>query len=272
MPPGRQTRIADYELVRLLSEGNHGAFYLAKPPERLGLTAEYVAVKVFEGTCAEDVFRRCVRELRAFASTGSPYLATVYDAVLDKAFLYSMEYFPVGALSSPADALSRDETLRAVEHAALAANALHEAGLAHRDIKPANILLHQDGARLSDLGLSQVMAPGVTVTTMGPSGSVEYMDPALFMGEQVSRASDIWALGATLHRALSGRGLYGELPPGQPLLAVRAVLGASPQIDASLGRRERALVMDCLAPVADRIPTAQGVASRVSDLRRDAGS
>ena len=39
--------VADYEVVRLLGEGNHGRFWLARPPARLGLTDEYVALKVF---------------------------------------------------------------------------------------------------------------------------------------------------------------------------------------------------------------------------------
>ena len=39
--------VADYQVVRVLGEGNHGRFYLARPPARLGLPDEFVAVKVF---------------------------------------------------------------------------------------------------------------------------------------------------------------------------------------------------------------------------------
>ena len=144
--------LADFRVVRLIGEGNHGRFYLAHPPARLGIDDEFVAVKVFAGQCSEDAYRRGTRELRAFAAVDSPYLARVYDAVLEDNFLYAMEYFPLGSLAAPARPLTRDEVLRAVEHAARAVHALHEAGMAHGDVKPGNVMLHDDGGKLSDLG------------------------------------------------------------------------------------------------------------------------
>lgn len=263
--------LADFRVVRLIGEGNHGRFYLAHPPARLGITDEYVAVKVFAGQCSEDAYRRGTRELRAFAAVDSPYLARVYDAVLEDNFLYAMEYFPLGSLAAPARPLGRDEVLRAVEHAARAVHALHEAGLAHGDVKPGNVMLHDDGAKLSDLGLARVFTAGAALTGMAPETSVEYLDPSLLLGEPPSRATDIWALGATLHRALSGRGLYGELPERQPLLAIRKVQSSAPTIDASLTAGEGALVLACLAPADERPATALEVADRIAALRAQAG-
>ena len=94
--------------------------------------------------------------------------------------------------------------------AALAAHALHERGIAHRDIKPANILLAEDGGRLSDLGLSQLLTPGIVVTGLGQIG-LEFTDPQIMLGAAASRASDIWSLGACLHYAMTGAGVYGDL-------------------------------------------------------------
>ena len=80
-------RIADFEIVRAIGDGNHGRYYLAKPPARLGLQEQQVALKVFAGECSEDAYRRGARELRACAAVRSPYLAVVHDAVLDDSFL-----------------------------------------------------------------------------------------------------------------------------------------------------------------------------------------
>ena len=103
--------------------------------------------------------------------------------------------------------------------------------MAHSDIKPANVLLAEGpdgiGGRLSDLGLARFLAPGTTLTSMGRASSVEYVDPDVIGGARPSRRTEIWALGATVHRALTGTGLYGELPDAQPLLAIRKVLGAA---------------------------------------------
>ncbi len=263
--------LADFRVVRLIGEGNHGRFYLAHPPARLGIDDEYVAVKVFAGQCSEDAFRRGTRELRAFAAVDSPYLARVYDAVLEDNFLYAMEYFPLGSLAAPARPLDRGRGAARRRARRPRGDALHEAGLAHGDVKPGNVMLHDDGAKLSDLGLARAMTAGAALTGMAPETSVEFLDPTLLLGEPPSRATDVWALGATLHRALSGRGLYGELPERQPLLAIRRVQTSRPQIDPSLTAGEADLVLACLAPTGDRPATALEVADRIAALGSAAG-
>ena len=266
--------VADYVVVRQLGEGNHGRYYLARPPARLELADEFVALKVFGDRVGELAYERGVRELRAFAAVRSPYLVTVYDAVLEDTFAYAMQYFPLGSLSAPARPLARAQVHRALENAARAAHALHEAGMAHSDIKPANVLLTEGsggsaagiGGRLSDLGLARFLAPGATLTSMGRASSVEYVDPDVIGGARPSRRTEIWALGATVHRALAGTGLYGELPDAQPLLAIRKVLGTQPQVDPGLRPAEAEVVRLCLAPDNGRLPTAEAVADRLAAL------
>jgi serine/threonine protein kinase len=263
--------IADYKFVRWLGEGNHGNFYLAATPPRLELEIELVVVKVLDGATSNDGFRRATRELRVFASIESPYLVTLFDAGQDgNSFFYAMEYFPMGSLAAPSSPLDRSHVLRALTDASLAAHALHEAGVAHRDIKPDNIDLHENGAKLSDLGMAQLLTPGLTVTGMGPIDSVEFIDPILIRGGRASRATDIWSLGVVIHRALTGRGVYGDLPGDDPLLALRRVLSAQPVLDPSLSEPEAELVGSCLAPeLRDRPPTAEDVAKRLQELAID---
>ncbi len=264
-------RIADYTLVRSLGTGNNGEFFLAVPPRRLGVDAEFVAVKVLAGTRSDETFRRATKELRAFASVPSPYLVTLFDAGREgDTFFYSMEYFPLGSLGAPARPLERAEVIRAVADAARAAHALHEQGIAHRDIKPDNVMLHAGGGKLSDLGLSQALAPGQTITGIGSSlGSIEYIDPDLMRGQRASRATDIWALGLTLHRVVSGKGVYGDLPDRDPLLAVRKILSTPPTIDATLDAETVAVVADCIAEDASvRLDTAAELAERIDALVR----
>lgn len=266
--------VADYEIVRLLGEGNHGRYYLARPPARLGLTEEFVALKVFGDRVGEQAYERGVRELRAFAAVRSPYLVRVFDAVLEDSFVYAMEYFPLGSLAAPGAAVDRVTTLLALEHAARAAHALHEAGLAHGDVKPANVLLAGDvggaptGGRLSDLGLARHLSPGTTLTGMGRASSVEFTDPDLLAGARPSRRTEVWALGATVHRALAGTGLFGDLPDSQPLLAIRKVLSGQPVVHPGLAPADADLVRVCLAEGPARLATAEQVADRLAALTR----
>jgi eukaryotic-like serine/threonine-protein kinase len=260
-------RVADYELERSLGRGDHGEFFLAKAPARLRTEDEHVALKVLSTPDLDDAVRRMTRELRAFAAVSSPYLVAVLDAGQEgDQLFYAVAYHPMGSLAAPEVPLERPEVLRAVVHAARGAHALHEGGLAHRGIKPSNVMLHDHGARLADLGLAEVLAPDAHVTGIGATGAVEFMDPEILRGRSASRASDIWSLGATLHRALAGEGIYGELPD-QPLRAMRAVFERKPRISETLSTEERAVVDAALSPdPAQRPATALALADMVGAL------
>lgn len=232
------------------------------------MDAEYVAVKVLEGDTTQDAFGSATRELRAFAAVRSAHLVRLFDAGQQgRTFFYVMEYLPLGSLGTPARALTRPESLRAVAHAARGAHDLHEAGLVHRDIKPDNVLLHESGSKLCDLGLARFISPGRTLSRLGPVQSIEYLDPAILRGHRPGRSTDIWALGVTLHRALTGEGVYGALPDGDPLLAIRRVVNTSPELEPSLAPAEAALIFRCLAAdPRQRPPTAQAVADAIEEL------
>ena len=259
--------IADYEFIERLGESHYGQNYLARAPERLGIARDKVVVKVISGPTPDDAFRRATRELKHFARAKSDKLVALYDAGrYDGEFYYAMEHLPLGSLAEPAGEVSRHQALRAVADAADAAHALHENGIAHRDIKPANILLTEDGGRLADLGLSQLLAPGMIFSGLGPIG-IEYTDPAILQGAEGSRATDIWSLGASLHFALTGVGVYGQLPVTEPLLLMRAVLAVQPALADDLDGEAAALIRRCVdEDVTLRPASAHEVAVGVAGL------
>jgi eukaryotic-like serine/threonine-protein kinase len=196
-------RIADYEIIERLG-GPRSRFFLARPPSRLEVDAEVVALKVLAATSDQEAFRRAIRELRAFATVRSPHLVRLYDAGKDASnFFYATEYHPLGSLDAPVQALAPAQTIRAVIEAARAADDLHHAGLVHRNIKPGNVLVTDGGGRLADLGFAQALSPDFTMTSIDIVTDIEFVDPALLRGERASAASDIWSLGATLRHALT---------------------------------------------------------------------
>ena len=146
-------------------------------------------------------------------------------------------------------------------------DALHEAGIAHANITPSSIMVTETGGKISDLGLARVLAADEPITSFAQPGAVQYMDPALLAGDVPSRATDIWSLGACLHRALTGDGVYGEVPDTQPLLAIRAALSTPPALSENLDRDERTLIANCLALAGSRPSTAMEVADRIDGLR-----
>ena len=267
--------IADYAFIRPLGEGNHGRYYLAAPPARLGLDTASVVVKVVAGQTTSETFARATRELKAFAAVRSPYLVRLFDAGQQAGtFFYAMEWLERGSLAEPNAPLTKDGARKAVADVGRAAHALHESGIVHQDIAPENVLLTDDGGRLADLGLAKVLQPGVTVTSIGSRsiGAVEFVDPAMLAGGQPSRLTDVYSLGMTLHRALTGRGMFGDIPADQPMMAMRAVLAGSPKVDPALGQEEAALLKACVDPdLANRPRTAGEVADRIDALQAPTG-
>jgi serine/threonine protein kinase len=260
--------IADYRFTEELGAGNHGRYFLAVAPERLGLDGARVAVKVLDRRASESDFKRVANELRVFHAVESDHLVEVQDAgYADGVLFYAMRYYPDGSLERPERELSERERVLLVAGAARGAHDLHEVGVVHRDVKPANILIDGDRARLTDLGLARLLSPGMTSTGIGPIGSIEFMSPQAILGERASRATDVWALGVTLHRVLTGEAIYGSIPDGNVMEAFTHVLRTTPEVSERLPAPYRPVVERCLrqglafATAADLADELEAIAS-----------
>jgi serine/threonine protein phosphatase PrpC len=109
-----------------------------------------------------------------------------------------------------------------VEAGAVIARALgrlHQFGVIHRDIKPDNLHLGDDGHwRLLDLGVALSGKEPAALRVLH-AGTPSYMNPEQWEDDpavsRVNTQSDLFALGVTLYRWLTGRLPYGEIEPYQ---------------------------------------------------------
>ncbi len=189
-----------------LGFGGSGAVFSALDT-RVG---QRVAVKVLRPELADELNReRLRREVRA-ARPGHPNVVGVFDLHAHNGlFFLSMELVIGCSLREillRKDTLPVDQVVSIGSQAASALAHLHGNGLVHRDVKPGNILIASDGpAKLCDLGLARPLARGTTVTeTAMVVGTPAYMAPEQATAAELTSASDIYALGLTLYRSLTG--------------------------------------------------------------------
>ena len=116
--------------------------------------------------------------------------------------------------------------------------ATHAAGIVHRDVKPANILIGEGGSveglvKITDFGISHA-AGDVTLTQTGQiTGTPAFLSPEVAQGDEMTAASDVFSLGATLYTCLEGQPPFGMVdnalrhaaPGGRRARSPRRALG-----------------------------------------------
>ena len=112
--------------------------------------------------------------------------------------------------------------------------AIHQAGVLHRDLKPGNIILGRDGPRVIDFGLAALTdRPGHLTFTNDVLGTPACMSPEQAISSRdVTAATDVYALGATLTYALAGHYPY-EGETGRDTQSAIADPATSPTCPAS---------------------------------------
>ena len=126
------------------------------------------------------------------------------------------------------------ETARIGRDVALALAHAHELGIIHRDIKPSNILLSREGhVKVADMGLAKFFGPqsrdgGPETSTGHFLGTIDYCSPEQAIdAKRADIRSDIYSLGCTLYRCLTGGPPFAEGTEVQRIMAHIELLPAS---------------------------------------------
>lgn len=245
-------KLEKYEMTRCISDGGFALVYEAQHrlleskvivkenfPEPAGRlkSGTVVISKIYEEATKNDnlwnwfeyIFSR---EARALSRLRHENIVRLYDyAKANNTHYIIMEHIDGDRLSDYARNLGADlneqrirqitcELCNALDH-------IHGKGLIHLDVKPANIIIERDSGRTALVDFGSALAAD-DIAQYNPIVTPGYSPPELYGGAQndISPASDIYALGATLYSTLTGK-----RPPdaqqrenGEPLAEIQSLI------------------------------------------------
>ncbi len=206
-----------YTVLRKLSEGGMGAVYLAQDTKLFNRTCVVKEMLPFYTTDEEQrvAERNFEREARTLAALRHPGVPEIYDYFIEDDRYYLVMAFVEGEdlgamLASRGQAFTEEEVIRYGLQLAriLAYLATLNPPIIHRDIKPANILLEKSTGqvKLVDFGIarSSIRSERLDATGSIIMGTRGYAPPEQYSGD-TTPASDVYALGATLHHLATGK-------------------------------------------------------------------
>ncbi|KKE99201.1 serine/threonine-protein kinase [Mycolicibacterium obuense] len=206
--------VAGYTVEAVLGHGGMGTVYRVRHPA----LPRSDALKVLSEQLSQDShFRaRFAREAELAATLDHPNIVTVYNRGESDGQVWIAMQYVAGSDADKELIAGRMSPQRAVHVIGEVAKALeyaHRKGVLHRDVKPANFLLAPDDERvfLADFGIARALdeVAGMTQTGM-VMASIAYASPESLTGEPVDHRSDVYSLGCSLYRLLTGQAPYAR--------------------------------------------------------------
>src|SRR6266545_1245607 len=197
-----------YRLIAPLGEGGMATLWRAMDEQ---LDRE-VAVKLLRPQFGNDpgFAARFKQEARSAGSLSHPNIVSVYDYGTDAEtggqfiVMQLVDGEDLAAILHAHGRLETDDAVRIAIGVASALEAAHRRGIVHRDVKPGNILIDQD-VKVTDFGIARAVSEASMTVTGTTLGSVHYFSPEQARGDEVTGASDVYALGIVLYEMLTGR-------------------------------------------------------------------
>jgi serine/threonine protein kinase len=200
--------IGGYTIMERVGRGGMGTVYKAL---QISLN-RVVALKLLSDELVKDktFINLFVQEARAAAQLNHPNIVQVYDVGSEKdVYFFSMEYVPGASLQdilSKRKKLPPEVAVGIVYQAAQGLEYAEKKGIVHRDIKPDNLMMGEDEViKIGDLGLAKSLkAPFAEEQASSVFGTPHYVAPEQATGKPVDHRADIYSLGSTFYRILTG--------------------------------------------------------------------
>ncbi len=261
-----------YELGRQLGSGGMARVYLGHDR----LLDRQVAIKVLSEPYASDpqFVERFRREASHAAGLNHPNIVAVYDrGEVDGSYYIVMEYLAGPDLKQVIRSRAPLPALEAIDDAQqilAALGAAHRRDVIHRDVKPQNVLVAEDGhLKVTDFGIARAGAETDMTEAGSVIGTAQYLSPEQARGDEVTAASDCYAVGIVLYEMLTGRVPFDGGPPVAVAMKQISDEPVSPRIvEPSVPRELEAVVLRSLAKrPSERYRTAEEMSRALAEAR-----
>ncbi|MEV4287058.1 serine/threonine-protein kinase [Nonomuraea bangladeshensis] len=260
--------IGPYRIVGRMGAGGMGVVYAG-----VATDGARVAVKVIHpGLAADPQFlARFVREVELLSRVRGRCVVSVLDA--DTGAMppwLATEFVPGPTLSTYVQQnapLPPDRLLSFGVDIAEALTDIHRAGIVHRDLKPGNVILADSGAKVLDFGIARALDESGLTGTGALIGTPGWISPEQYRGDQADAAADVFAWGALMTYAATGRPPFGT---GAPDVLAYRVMGVDPDL-SGVPKEVRELVRSALAKDRAARPPAEEVLARLTAIRSGTG-
>ena len=211
LPPG--TRLGPWRLGERIGSGGMGDVYAGERAD--GTFERQIAIKVIRrGLDTESVLGRFLRERRILGQLRHPNVAELIDAGATPdgrpyLVMERVDGVPITQWCAVRDA-SLHEILELMRQVCDAVHEAHRKLVVHRDLKPSNVLVTADGqVKLLDFGVAKMLSDEVdedtTRTLAAAPLTPAFAAPEQFLGQPITTATDVYALGGLLYVLLCGR-------------------------------------------------------------------
>jgi serine/threonine-protein kinase len=280
-------------LIASLGQGGMAKVYLALMAGPAGFNKLLVVKALREDmlSASEEFVQMFLDEARLSARLNHPNIVQTYEVGESEGrYFIAMEYLegqPLRSVQRKCDpsGMPLEEELRVLSDTARGLHYAHELtgfdgeplGVVHRDVSPQNVFLTYDGqVKLLDFGIAKTQ-DAEHLTKVGViKGKIDYIAPEQIRGEKIDRRADVFALGAMMWEALTGKRFAGGPKVADVTKIHTRVTGGEakvrdlkPDVPAELARIvELALALDPDDRYATALAFAEDVENYLEGLSR----